>query len=102
MLYSALTPAHLIIGRAPIDLPDPDVASIPENRLSQYQKIQAAKQRFWQRWHKENVNQLQVKSKWLQNPNRMLKVGDLALIKEDHVPPSLWRLGRSNSYTLYS
>nr|CAI5869197.1 unnamed protein product [Callosobruchus analis] len=27
------------------------------------------------------------------NPNRMLKVGDLELIKEDHVPPPLWRLG---------
>nr|CAH7760137.1 unnamed protein product [Callosobruchus chinensis] len=92
--YSALTPAHFIIGRAPIDLPDPDVTDIPENRLSQYQRIQAAKQRFWQRWHKEYINQLQVKSKWLQNPNRILKVGDLALIKEDHVPPSLWRLGR--------
>nr|CAI5822931.1 unnamed protein product [Callosobruchus analis] len=77
------TPSQMSLVTADISQQThPDVTSIPENRLSQYQKIQAAKQRFWQRWHKEYINQLQVKSKWLQNPN------------QDHVPPSLWRLFR--------
>lgn len=41
-----LTPAHFLIGRPLITVPDPNVLEIKENRLSQYQHLQKTVQEF--------------------------------------------------------
>lgn len=89
-----LTPAHLLINRSLIALPEEDVGVIPENRLDQFQKLQRFCQHFWKRWHKEYINELQTRVKWAQNSRQLIKVGDLVLIKNENSPPLCWKLGR--------
>ncbi|XP_062714171.1 uncharacterized protein LOC134290954 [Aedes albopictus] len=58
--FEALTPAHFLIGSAMKALPEPDLVNIPTNRLDHYQQTQQMFQRFWQRWSKLYLTQLQV------------------------------------------
>lgn len=88
-----LTPAHFLVGRSLVELPDPELNHIPENRLSRYQRVQQIKQHFWTRWHREYVHELQQRTKWQRNHSD-LKEGAMVLIKEDNSPPSRWKLGR--------
>lgn len=92
--FQPLTPAHFLIGRPLTNLPEEDYASVPSNRLNHYQQIQQLKQNFWTRWSKEYVSELQVRQKWKQNHESLLKVGSLVVIKEENLPPLKWRLGR--------
>jgi hypothetical protein len=48
--YAPLTPAHFIIGRAYTTLPYPDLLHIPEERLSNWQRVQQLQQHIWTRW----------------------------------------------------
>lgn len=88
-----ITPAHFLIGRPLTSLPDKDVTLIRENRLTTYERVQKLAQHFWERWSKEYVSELQVRHKWTKSTGR-LKLNDVVLIKEDHVPVCQWRLGR--------
>lgn len=91
--FEALTPGHFLIG-GPILLPsEPDLTSIPQNRLRRFALVRSQMQWFWKRWSKEYLPQIQKRSKWLK-PQRNLAVNDLVIIKEDNVPPLQWRLGR--------
>ncbi|XP_058816896.1 uncharacterized protein LOC131680194 [Topomyia yanbarensis] len=44
-----LTPAHFLIGESLHAVPDPDLSSIPMNRLTQWQLTQQKLQNFWKR-----------------------------------------------------
>ena len=88
-----LTPAHFLIGRPLVSIPDPDLMDVPENRLSHFQQIQRLHQHFWKRWSREYISELQQRYKWKTNYGS-LKVNDLVLIKEDNIPPLKWSLGR--------
>ncbi|GJQ66388.1 hypothetical protein Trydic_g8494 [Trypoxylus dichotomus] len=50
-------------------------------------------QHFWTRWSREYISELQQKTKWKSNLGS-INVGDLVVIKDDHLPPSRWKLGR--------
>lgn len=76
-----LTPAHFLVGKPLIDMPDPDLRHVPENRLSVYQKIQQVKKHFWAKWSKEYVAELQVRVKW-QKTQSQLHLGDSVLVKD--------------------
>lgn len=89
-----LTPAHFIIGEKLTTIPDQNMLEIPENRLSQYQRLQNLLQHFWTRWSKEYIAELQVRTKWRKQGLQNLKPGTLVIIKEDNVPPMQWHLGR--------
>lgn len=91
---SALTPAHFLIGETLTALPERSVLHVPENRLGKFQKLQYMYQHFWTRWHKEYVSDLQVRTRWKQNSQQLLKIGSLVLIKNDNLPPLQWQLGR--------
>nr|CAI5820351.1 unnamed protein product [Callosobruchus analis] len=90
---SCLTPAHFLIGRPLLTIPEPDYLHLPENRLSLYQHLQQIQQHFWTRWSKDYLNELQQRNRWNKSDGR-LSIGQLVLIKEDHLPPKKWRLGR--------
>ncbi|XP_076623177.1 uncharacterized protein LOC143342807 [Colletes latitarsis] len=92
--YIALTPAHFLIGESLIGLPEQDVSAIANNRLSVWQHIQKVKQHFWTRWYKDYLNELNIRTKWRNNPSGNLKVGTLVLLKEENLPPMRWNLGR--------
>ena len=90
--FEALTPAHFLIGSAMKALPEPDLVNIPINRLNHYQQTQQMFQRFWQRWSKQYLTQLQVTTKNL--PMIPIQVGSIVVLREDNLPPLCWPLAR--------
>ncbi|XP_076396216.1 uncharacterized protein LOC105664283 [Megachile rotundata] len=91
---TALTPAHFLIGRVLTNIPETDLRNVTTNRLSMWQHIHKIKQHFWQRWHKEYLNELRTRSKWHQGNGAEITVGKLVTIKEDNFPPMHWSIGR--------
>ncbi|XP_018405946.1 PREDICTED: uncharacterized protein LOC108782223 [Cyphomyrmex costatus] len=90
---SPLTPAHFLIGRTFSSIADPDLSHLKQPRLSSWQRIQQLQQNLWERWNKEYISELQQKTKW-RVPFPPLAINTLVLLKEDHLPPAKWRLGR--------
>nr|XP_013190109.1 unnamed protein product [Amyelois transitella] len=88
-----LTPGHFLIGRPLTSLPRHDIKDHFTASLSRFQRIEQLRQHFWARWSKEFVSELQHRTKW-QKGNDTLKLGALVVVKEDHLPPLKWRLGR--------
>ncbi|XP_059051901.1 uncharacterized protein LOC131846582 [Achroia grisella] len=88
-----LTPAHFLIGRSLLSVPEYNFEDIPNSRLSRYNLIQALSQRFWRKWSERYLHSLQMRNKWT-SPIDPPKVDDLVLIKEENLPPLKWRLGR--------
>jgi len=94
--HEALTPNHFLIGGPGLLPPESDIASVPENRLRRFDLIKAKAQLFWSRWSKEYLPQLQKRGKWIK-PCRNLAVGDLAVLREDHIPSIEMEIGAHHS-----
>lgn len=90
---ACLTPAHFIIGAPIVDLPEPDVTNVSENRLSLYKRVTRFKQMFWRQFYKQYLSELQARTKWLCKTEN-LEVNTIVLIKDENTPPSCWPLGR--------
>ncbi|XP_049287301.1 uncharacterized protein LOC125765857 [Anopheles funestus] len=90
--YTAITPAHFLIGRELQTIPEPDYSILKENRLSRWQLVQSMLQHFWRRWTAEYLPELQNRSKWLKR--KEIKVGSLVLLIDQNTPPLQWPLGR--------
>ncbi|XP_041987938.1 uncharacterized protein LOC121739506 [Aricia agestis] len=90
-----LSPGHFLIGRPLTALPPaPSLDDAGNNNeKKRYKHLQRLRQHFWQRWQKEYLSELQQRSKWRQNTDR-LAIGDMVLLAEDNLPPLCWRLGR--------
>lgn len=91
--FEVLTPAHFLIGRPLLSVPEYNFEDIPDSRLSRFNLIQAISQRFWRKWSDQYLHSLQMRHKWtsLTDPPR---TGDLVLVKEENLPALKWRLGR--------
>ncbi|XP_076623121.1 uncharacterized protein LOC143342785 [Colletes latitarsis] len=89
-----LTPGHFLIGVALMALPEHDLTDTKQNRLTRCQLTQQLFQHFWKRWQKEYLHQLQQRTKWHSSPANRLTPSTMVLIKEDHLPPLSWSLGR--------
>ncbi|XP_018359718.1 PREDICTED: uncharacterized protein LOC108758967 [Trachymyrmex cornetzi] len=89
----ALSPAHYLIGKPITSLPEGNLLSIPDNRLSTWQHILKVRQDFWARWSLEYLNELQKRAKWNKDGST-LNNGDVVLIKEKNLPCTQWALGR--------
>jgi len=90
---SALTPGHFLIGQPILTVPEPDFIDRPINRLTRWQLIKQAHQRFWTRWSREYLQTLQGRQKWyVRNPS--LAVGDMVVINSPIRPPMAWQMGR--------
>lgn len=91
--FEVLTPAHFLIGRPLLSVPEYNWEDIPDSRLNRYNLIQAMCQRIWRKWNEQYLHSLQMRRKWT-SPTDPPKIGDLVLIKEENMPPLKWRLGR--------
>jgi hypothetical protein len=89
---SSLTPAHLLLGRPINFLPEKNLLSISDNRLSIYNFVVKAKQDFWNRWHKEYLNELQLRQKW-QTSTAELLPGSVVVLHDDSKTCARWPLG---------
>lgn len=91
--FNPLTPSHFLIGESLLSVPTADFTHVKVNQLTRWQHLQKIRRDFWQRWYKEYLHQLQVRSKWhTHHPN--VRVGSLVLLIEDNIPPMKWSTGR--------
>lgn len=89
-----LTPAHFLIGRSLTSLPSSgNFADTPQNRLTKFQQLQGMVQKFWARWSREYLHELQVRSKWCKS-GKNVNEGAMVLLEDEATPPYLWKLGR--------
>ncbi|XP_028169525.1 uncharacterized protein LOC114359370 [Ostrinia furnacalis] len=91
--FLPLSPGHFLIGRPMTAIPTPDLRCSNETSLRRYQRLERLRQHFWDRWQREYIGELQQRTKWKTNTEK-LSIGDMVLIHEDNVPPLNWRLGR--------
>lgn len=89
----ALTPGDFLIGCPLVALPEPDVTMTPINRLNRWQLLNQIQQSFWKRWSSEYLSSLQAKTKWYRSQSN-LAIGDLVLMRQPSVPPTVWKLAR--------
>lgn len=90
---TSLTPAHFLIGKSSMTVPEPAIPDVAENRLSNYQLLQKMYEHFWNRWSHEYISELQERQRWKQNQGN-LEIGQLVLVKDNNLPPTKWRMGR--------
>lgn len=89
----ALTPGHFLIGRPLNALPEPNLLNEKTTPVRRWKHMQYMAQQFWDKWSKDYLNTLQQRYKWCQiKPN--IKEGDLVILKEDNMSPTLWPLAR--------
>ncbi|XP_071579872.1 uncharacterized protein [Temnothorax nylanderi] len=91
--FSVLTPFYFLIGDLLIQPAQYDYAEVPEKHLTRWQNLQKLRQQFWIRWHREYLNELQQQTKWSDMGDN-IELNTVVLIKEDHLPPLQWALGR--------
>lgn len=78
--HTALTPAHILVGRSLTAIPEPSYLEVPEQRLKCFQRLQQIIQHFWQRWRKEYMSELQVRSKWKKDIDLLLRLETIVLL----------------------
>lgn len=88
-----LSPAHFLVGRSLTAPVYQDMRTDPGNIRDRYQRVELIRHHFWSRWAKEYVSELQTRCKWKENVDS-LQPGTLVLLKDDHLPPLKWNLGR--------
>ncbi|XP_053699167.1 uncharacterized protein LOC128746143 [Sabethes cyaneus] len=88
-----LTPGDFAIGRPLNAIPEPTYDKIPLNRLSRWQYVHNLRQAFWKRWSREYLMKLQTRCKWTRKHSNLQK-DMIVLVKEDNLPPQLWKMGR--------
>lgn len=77
--YTAITPAHFLIGREMQAVAEPSYLDLKENTLSRWQLVQTMTQHFWKRWTAEYLPELQNRPKWLKSK----KISEGALVGEN-------------------
>jgi hypothetical protein len=91
-----LTPAHFLVGRSLLDIPD-DRVGIPQsapNLIQLYKKRQTIMQMFWKRFIREYIPKLIPYTRWIQENNQPVQQGDIVLIHEANTPKAIWPYGR--------
>lgn len=92
----ALTPAHFLIGEELV-LPIPILRSDPPWSLNEmWRNIQRDAQDFWAQWSSEYLDSLQTRRKW-KTERENVRVGQLALLKNENFAPTYWAVGRVQS-----
>ncbi|XP_074115227.1 uncharacterized protein LOC141537921 [Cotesia typhae] len=90
---SALTPGHLLIGRALNAIPEPSLLELNIARLSRWQFIQQRIQCFWKHWSNSYIQRHLAQTKWHRAYNN-ITIGSLVLLTDERTPPTRWPLAR--------
>jgi hypothetical protein len=95
----ALTPSDLIHGFKLTDLPPLGGAGLGKQYsldIQRMKNVEKAREHFWQRWHKEYLNELS--ERFYQPRGKKAEVrqpapGDVVLLKGERTPRREWRMG---------
>lgn len=74
-------------------VPEPSLLNVEVSPLNRWTLVQKMFQDFWNRWSHEYLHSLQTLPKWRQ-VQPLIKVGDLAILKDENLPPTKWALCR--------
>lgn len=88
-----ITPAHFLIGRNLVTIPEPDYTKESPIKLSTFNHLQKIRQHFWKRWSREYIPNLQTISKWRKPSSTLFTPGTVVIVKDDNAPPFQWKLG---------
>ncbi|XP_058828189.1 uncharacterized protein LOC131688059 [Topomyia yanbarensis] len=89
---NVLTPAHFLIGTSMKMLPEVDLRNVNMNRLDHYKQTQYIFQRYWQRWRKEYLAELQASDR--RHRATVIKPGSVVILCDEYSPPVQWHLAR--------
>ena len=90
---SVLTPAHFLIGRSLLALPEETYINVNPGHLKRWQMLNHMRDCFWKRWCQEYLISLQSRGKWVEASSN-IKPGSIVLIKSEITPPTRWPLAR--------
>ena len=90
---SVLTPAHFLIGRPLLSLPEQGHQYENPGTLQRWQLLNQLRESFWLRWRRDYLQSLQTRGKWNKEKANLV-VGDLVLISSEQTAPTHWPLGR--------
>jgi hypothetical protein len=89
-----LSPNNLLTMKSNLVLPPPgEFGRADVYCRARWRRVQHLMNEFWNRWRKEYLQSLQIRSKWNDaQPN--FKSGDIVIIKDESLPRNLWKLAR--------
>ena len=61
--------------------------------IGHYSPSSLIKQHFWRRWHREYLNERNIRNKWSKGSHD-IREGTVVVLREDNVPSMQWPLGR--------
>ncbi|GFW74375.1 uncharacterized protein TNCV_2412741 [Trichonephila clavipes] len=82
-----------LVGAPLLGIPEPSELLTNISLSSRWSLIQSLKNRFWKRWSKEYLGELQARKKW-RLPLSNLKLGQLVMLKDPSKITMEWTLGR--------
>lgn len=89
----ALTPGHFLVNGPLNSLPERPIQCDNISLLERWQRICAAKQKFWHSWSSDYLHEIIQRKAW-QKTSPDLKPGMLVLVHEDNLAPLHWLKGR--------
>lgn len=87
--FNFLTPAHFLIGESLIAPPEQKYDLDKKTYHQRWTHVQVTFQRFAKLWKRDYLSNLQSRPKGL-NTTVHYKPGNLVLLAEDDMPPTLW------------
>ena len=91
---TALTPNHFLIGRPSVNLPRCLVQENDTCSRKAFKVAECYSAQIWSRWTREYLNLLMSRSKWANDNQRQLQVGDLVWLVEERSKRGVYPLGR--------
>ena len=89
-----MTPNHLLTMKTKVVLPPPgSFQSVDLYCRKCWGRVQHLANEFWTQWRKEFSLSLQQRQMWLE-PHRNLCVGDIVIIRDEHLPHNRWQLAQ--------
>lgn len=91
--FEVLTPAHFLIGRSLSSIAEPELVDYSDNLLTRWQRTTKIVQTVWMKWNRDYLSHLNQRGKW-QFEKDNVKPGSMILLKEEHLSPYKWSIGR--------
>ena len=90
---ASLSPINLLTMKSRVVVPLPSNFNAPERySKKQWRRVQHVANKFWGRWRKEVLLNLQNREKW-NNQKRNCQVGDIVLLRQE-ADPNQWPMAR--------